>query len=823
MSAKTVFDRPTITLILESQGQTLTYHLTQSQHRLGRDRQWADLVVPDAPIWSVISSRHAVFAKEGQSYYLWDGDGEQRRSTNGIFHQHTRVGVGEGFKLADTLRLEIGQDPANKVQMFVQIQSAGTATPPPLPQQRRLNLKKLSQWPLTLGRDATNSYQHWQLNAPTVSQRHASLDRTTAGLYVLRDLNSSNGTYVNNQLLKAPYTLRNGDQIRIGPFALLYRNEILEVTDQGSQIRLDAYHLQRRVTTPHGDRLLLAGVTFVAEPGQLIGIVGGSGTGKSTLLKVLMGLTPPQAGKVLLNGQDLYQNRCAYRHQTGYVPQDDIVHTRLTVTEVLTFAAQLRLPADTDATTRHESVQRVLNQVQLTPVAQQLVADLSGGQRKRVSIAVELLANPKLFFLDEPTSGLDPGLDLSMMQLLRQLADEGRTIILVTHATSHVHLCDRLAILGRGGRLCYFGPAERACQFFSPNGSPPLGSVAEIYGILAAGEGDRAAYEWSERFRQSPDYKNYLENRLSASCAHNNTDVALGSGTPNVPAPSQQPAPNHLYQWQVLCQRQWRLMERDRLSLALNLVSVPIALLLTRFALETSPFLPQDPPSLLQAAQTLRVLFVFTCACLWVGLSSWAQALITEVPIYRRERLANLSLPAYMAAKLTLGKAMAAVQTLLITVVIVLGFGVPTGALMPWPLGVAVTSFLTLVASLSLGLLISSAVSNSDQASKVLPPLLLPQIIFAGVLFKLQGLAVILSWVTIGRWSMGAYGALINVNAMVPPPLDFGLFEPPPQPFDPSPVYDPTPTNLLLNWGVLLLHSLIYIAIATGLQRRKDR
>ncbi len=823
MPVKTVFELPTVTLTLESQGQTLVYHLTQPQHRLGRDRQWADLVVPDDPVWGVISSRHAVLVREGQIYGLWDGDGDQRRSTNGIFHEHTRVGVGEAFPLRETLRLEIGQDPSNKVQLLVQVQSAGAPTPPPLPQQRRLHLKKLSQWPLTLGREATTSYQHWQLDAPTVSQRHASIDRTPAGLYVLRDLNSSNGTYVNNQLLKGPHTLQNGDQIRIGPFGLLYRNEVLEVTDQGSQIRLDALQLQRRVATPQGDRLLLADVTFVAEPGQLIGVVGGSGTGKSTLLKVLMGLTPPQARQVLLNGQNLYQNRGAYRHQTGYVPQDDIVHTRLTVQEVLTFAAQLRLPADTDATTRQATVQRVLDQVQLTPVAQQLVADLSGGQRKRVSIAVELLANPKLFFLDEPTSGLDPGLDLSMMQLLRRLADEGRTIILVTHATSHVHLCDRLAILGRGGRLCYFGPPERACQFFSPRQSAPLSSVAEIYGILASGEDDRTAYEWSQRFRQSPDYKHYLENRLSVSRSQDNTDVALGTGAPEGSALGQQPAPNHFYQWRVLCQRQWCLMGRDRLSIALNLVSVPIALLLTRFALETSPFLPQDPPPLLQAAQTLRVLFVLTCACLWVGLSGWAQALITEVAIYRRERLANLSLWAYMAAKLTLGKLMAGVQALLITVVLILGFGLPQGALLPWPVGVAITTFLTLVASLSLGLLISSTVTNSDQASKVLPPLLLPQIIFAGVLFKLSGLAVLLSWLTIGRWTMGAYGALVDVNAMVPPPPDFGLFEPPPQPFEPSPVYEPTLTNLLLNWGMLVVHSVIYGAIATGLQWRKGR
>ncbi|MFN4280580.1 ATP-binding cassette domain-containing protein [Thermosynechococcus sp.] len=814
---KTVVDLPTVTLTLESQGKTLTYTLTQPEHRLGRDRQWADLVVPDDPLWAVISGRHAVFRQQGATYYLWDGDGHQRRSTNGTFYNHCRIGIEEGFALGETLRLEIGQDPKNKVQLLVQIQFSETATPPPLPQQRRLVLKTLKEWPLTLGRAASHSYQHWQLEAPTVSLRHASIDRTAAGLYVLRDLNSSNGTYVNDKLLKAPHTLRNGDQIRLGPFVLLYRHETLELTDQGSHIRLDAWGLQRWVKTPTGDRPLLHEVALVAEPKQLIGIVGGSGTGKSTLLRVLMGLDPLQEGQVRLNGLNLHHNLATYRPQIGYVPQDDIVHPRLTVAEVLHYAAQLRLPADTDAQNRRAAVQCVLEQVQLTGTEHQLVVSLSGGQRKRVSIAIELLANPKLFFLDEPTSGLDPGLDFLLMQLLRQLADQERTIVLVTHATSYVHLCDRLLVLGAGGRLCYFGPPNEARYFFSPTGDRPLDSIAEIYTLLTP---ERSA-EWSQKFRQSPDYRRYLANHLSLGETSESTSV-LGTERRFPPEVlPQRPAPPHLYQWQVLCRRQWQLLWRDRLSLALNLISVPVALLLTRFAVDRSPFVPQDPPGLLQAAQTLRILFVLTCACLWVGLSGWAQALVTEVAIYRRERFANLSLWAYMAAKLTLGKGIALGQTLLITLVAVLAFGLPKGALLPWPVGFGLTTFLTLVAGLCLGLLISAAVTNNDQASKILPPLLLPQIIFAGVLFKLRGAATALAWLTIGRWAMGAYGALIDVNGMVPPPLDFGLFEPPPQPFDPTPVYAPTWGNLLLNWGMLVFHSLIYVGVATYLQGRK--
>lgn len=544
---KTVVDLPTVILTLESQGKTLTYSLTQPEHRLGRDHQWADLVVPDDPLWSVISSRHAVFKQQGATYYLWDGDGHQRRSTNGTFYNQRRIGIEEGFALGETLRLEIGQDPKNKVQLLVQIQFSATASPPPLPQQRRLVLKTLKEWPLTLGRQASNSYRHWQLDAPTVSLHHASIDRTSAGLYVLRDLGSSNGTYVNAKLLKGPYTLRNGDQIRIGPFVLLYHHETLEIRDQGSHLRIDAWGLERRVKTPAGDRALLQEVAFVAEPRQLVGIVGGSGTGKSTLLKVLMGLDPPQEGQVLLNGLNLHRHLASYRHQIGYVPQDDIVHARLTVAEVLNYAAQLRLPADTDAQNRRAAVERVLEQVQLRGTEHQRVASLSGGQRKRVSIAVELLANPKLFFLDEPTSGLDPGLDFLLMQLLRQLADQERTIVLVTHATSHVYLCDRLLVLGPGGRLCYFGPADEARQFFSPTGDRPLNSVAEIYALLTP-ENSAA---WSQKFRQSAHYQRYLASHLSIGPHYESTSVLGAESRPNAETPPQQPAPPHLYQWRV--------------------------------------------------------------------------------------------------------------------------------------------------------------------------------------------------------------------------------------------------------------------------------
>lgn len=820
---------------LHHRSDSLQFSLTQPEHRLGRDPTWADFPIPDLPQWSVVSSRHALFRKESQGYRLIDGDG-QRRSTNGLFYQKTCVGLDQGLMLTEPMELEIGQDPQNLIRLHYIPVDPLRPDPPPQPGQRRLDFKQMPAWPIILGREPGPGYNTFALESATVSRHHADIDRTGAGLYILRDRGSTNGTYVNDQKITGPHTLSQGDKIQIGPFVLLYYNHSLELVDRGEQIRLDAQNLQRRIQIGSQERIILANVSIVIEPGQLVAIVGGSGAGKSTLMGALLGIVPLTSGLVLLNGSNLQQNFDTYRAEIGYVPQEDIIHSGLTVAEVLRYACQLRLPPDTQPQEIQGVIGRVLEQVKLTAVQGNLVAQLSGGQRKRVSIAVELLANPKLFFLDEPTSGLDPGLDKELMGLLRNLANQGRTIILVTHATSNIEGCDRLVFMGRGGRLCYFGPPAEAMPFFNlPDRDWKY--FADIYLTLEQGvteaERQRTAFDWSERFRASGLYQTYIGDRLSMGNQGENTATfALSSsggssGAKAAPRQGQDRAlglrPQVWRQFLTLCQRQWQLLRRDRLSLGINLLSAPLAILFIVLALDSQPFAPQESADLMQAPQALRVLFVFTCASLWVGLASSTQTIIRETPIYARERLANLSAFAYLGSKVGVASGVAIAQSLIITLAIMVGFRFPAPALIPWPLGVMITSFLTLLASISLGLLISSAVKNVDQASKVLPPILLPQIIFSGILFKLSGPVSALSWLMIGRWSVGAYGSLVNVNDLVPEQPDFALFDPPPLPFDPSPVYDPTWGNLFLNWGLLLLHTLIYLGLTLFQQWRKDQ
>ena len=348
-------------------------------------------------------------------------------------------------------------------------------------------------------------------DSPVVSRCHATISQHPDGSYNIQD-RSTNGTFVNEQRVTGSVKLKSGDRVRIGPFTLIYQDGILELADRGNQIRLDATHLIRQVSDKTGQlRTILSNVSLSIEPGQLVALVGGSGAGKSTLMKTLLGIEPTTSGAVYLNGDNLRQHFDLYRSHLGYVPQDDIIHRDLTVEEVLSYACKLRLPPDTQVS---PVVYRTLDQIKLTHVAQTFIRDLSGGQRKRVCIGVELLADPKLFFLDEPTSGLDPGLDREMMRLLRELADQGRTVILVTHATANLEVCDRVAFMGRGGVLCYFGTPTAALEFFGLP-SHDFKYFADIYLTLDRGntkqEIEANILEWADRFQQAAAAPVYLQ------------------------------------------------------------------------------------------------------------------------------------------------------------------------------------------------------------------------------------------------------------------------------------------------------------------------
>lgn len=765
-------------LELNNQGQTFRFNLCHPKHILGREPNSADLVVPQD--WELVSRVQAVLYKEGQEYRIYDGNG-QKASSNKLYINHSLITASQGYLLTHGVEIHISQNP----QQLIQIRYFNSTTSNVInsPQQKSISLKQKS---VLIGRDP---HANLYLDAPIISRRHAIIDSDHQGRYILHDY-SSNGVFVNGQQVIGKAILNDGSNIRIGPYTLVIRDDNLEILDQGNYIRLEAYNL----TLETNGKRRIDDLSFPIEPGQFVALVGGSGAGKSTLMRTLLGVEKTTQGIVYLNGQDLQKNFNLYRTQIGYVPQDDIIHRELTVAEVLTYAAKFRLPADINL---QEVVEKALTAIKMDHRRHALISDLSGGQRKRVSIGVELLADPKLFFLDEPTSGLDPGLDKQMMQLLKDLAhQDGRTVILVTHATANITECDRIVFLGIGGKLCYFGTPSDALHFFQ------VRDFADIYIKL---EAEEEVSKYVSKFYQSRYYQQYIANQLNS-----------GIQSPLI---ATEPKRKKISFWQqslLLTQRSGQLLLRDKINFILALLTAPIGIFFMALAMqEQEPFVSDSNSDPGLASLALRVLFVFTCAGLWVGFSSSLQEIVKESAIYLRERLVNLGLLAYLGSKVAILSGLAILQTILILCVILIGFKSPNPELISWHLGLLITSFLTLFASFSLGLLVSAISKNSSQANSTLPLLILPQIIFSGVLFKTEDfISKLLSWLTLSRWSIGAYGTILNVNDMVSESIPGG--------FKSTPVYDPTWENLSLNWGILILHAIIYLLLTLGLQKRKD-
>src|SRR6185369_2939837 len=275
---------------------------------------------------------------------------------------------------------------------------------------------------------------------------------------------------------------------------------------------------------------------------EFIGLMGSSGCGKSTLMDALNGLRPSTTGNVFVNDLDLYQNFNALRRSIGYVPQRDILHDVLTVERTLHYAAKLRLPKGTSGDLRRNIVGEVIDTVGLNEQRHTPFGQLSGGQQKRLSLAIELITKPSFIFLDEPTSPLDPETTENMMMLFRRLADEGRIVVMVTHRFEKFELMHQVAILTKGGRLAFFGPPHEAMNYFQCH------EPAEIYRRIAAREPD----EVSRTFQSSPLYQRYVSERIAEAQEIAHTTGQLGADKAAQRSTDRRPS---LGQWLTLTRR----------------------------------------------------------------------------------------------------------------------------------------------------------------------------------------------------------------------------------------------------------------------------
>jgi ABC transport system ATP-binding/permease protein len=589
-----------------------------------------------------------------------------------------------------------------------------------------------------------------------VSRWHAELRPSTDG-HRLVDMASPNGSHVNGRRVTTA-ELAEGDVVGIGHALLQYgRGRLTAYLDTGD-ITFEARALS--VTAPGGVRLL-ADVSFALPGGCLLAVIGPSGAGKSTLLRALTGQRPADSGVVHYDGRDLYANYDELRQRIGLVPQDDILHPQLTVHRALRYAARLRFPAESTDAEREGRVAEVMAELDLTGQAELRISRLSGGQRKRVSVALELLTRPSLLFLDEPTSGLDPGLDKAVTEQLHDLAHGGRadgggrTVVVVTHSVAHLDLCDRVLVMARGGRTAYFGPPAAALQHFG------LPDFAAVFQALNQDRGT----EWADRFAASRTFDRNVGATLSMPA------VARPPAAPDARGPRQQPRRT---QFATLCRRYLAVIAADRAYLV-SLAVLPAVLSLLARAVPGTDGLSVAAGG----TRPRQLLLILVLGAALMGSAASVRELVKERPIYQRERAAGLSLTAYLGSKLAVLSVIAALQAVVLTLLATLGQpGVDHPLVLHWPTGdivVAVTA--VAVVAMAVGLLVSALIPNADRGMPLLVVIVMAQLILCGGLFPVRGRAVLeqLSWVAPSRWGYAMGAATLDLGRL-PPPTDDPLW-----------------------------------------------
>ena len=592
-----------------------------------------------------------------------------------------------------------------------------------------------------IGRDPLNEME---ISHPVVSRFHAEI-KLRQGSHVLSDLDSRNGTFVNGQAITGSHVLRVGDTIRIGPARLIFNpDETLVKTNEEGNLSLDALHLNKRIG--HSVNLL-NDISLSIRAREFVVIAGVSGGGKSTLLDALNGFRPATSGMVLVNGTNLYRNFNAYRSEIGYVPQRDIVHMELTVEQALEFAARLRMPADTNRAERKARIYEVLQELGLEHRRHVPIRSLSGGQIKRISIGVELLTKPSLFFLDEATSGLDPGTEGELMQLLRELADQGRTILLVTHATENVTLCDQVVFMAQGGNLAFFGPPLQAPNYFG---------VERFNQIYRKVDQELSPEQWQQQYLVSPQFQKYVTTRQQAIVR---TASSEGAQPPHQPPPGAQV--KRISSWRqflILSQRNLAILLRDRTSLILMLAVAPILGLLDFFAWPQRIFDTTEG----SVNTVITMLFITTLIAVMVGSLSTMREIVKEQDIYRRERIIGLQIVPYVLSKVWVGVLLALYQAAIFLLFKVLTVDIPTAS--DVLLKVYVTLVLITIGGMMMGLLASALSPNQNVTPLIVLILLVPQILFGGSLLPINTLGPagkVLNQMTLTKWP---FEALITIT-----------------------------------------------------------
>jgi len=773
-------------------------------YRIGRDPE-ADICVADPRV----SWQHAILSQQDGGWLLQDSG-----STNGTFVDRQRVrqiaitgdcairlghpddgpllscsmtavedgAGGPAVVQAATARWQPDQPAAGHVaaplpDIRPQSRSDGSSRSPSavmsLPTRR-----------LRIGRAADNDIVVSDLS---VSRYHAELRRASRGGFEIVDMDSHNGTFLNGQrVTSAPVT--EADLIGIGPATFrLVAGELQEFIDTGD-ISLAATNLTVRLP---GGKVLLDQVSFALGERCLLGVIGPSGAGKSTLLGALTGISPATDGSMFYDGRDLYKHYAELRHRIGLVPQENILHTQISARRALGYAAELRFPRDTTKAERRRRIDEVLAELSLTRHADTRTSALSGGQQKRVNVALELLTKPSLLFLDEPTSGLDPGLDKSVMEMMAELAHDGRTVIVVTHSVANLNLCDRLLVLVPGGKVAFFGPPADGLRHFAKPG------WAEVFQAFEAEPGR----DWASEFRRSRYYAQYIAPDLNNS---------PGQARRAALAPPPPATRNRLAQLSTLCRRYISVITSDRVYIGV-LGILPLVLGLLIRAVPS----PQGLTGT-NNADAVSLLLVLTVGACFAGAANAVWELVKERSIYSRERAAGLSAGAYLMSKLLILGLISAVQAAVMLAIGLTGRPLPAhgAALYNLPLVELLIAMAALaIASMTLGLLVSAIVNTTDKALPLLVVAVMAQVVLSGGIFPLHGKTGLeqISWLSPSRWGFAATASTANLNQIEPPPVPQAAASGAAVPADP--LWNHTLSTWVTDVAMVLLLALVFALI----------
>lgn len=667
---------------------------------------------------------------EGSAAGLWVGGRQQPKSR---IDAATSAHLGNPFSGAPEVKLTL-RAPER------------TAAPPPPPAAAGSSANSLR-----LGRGAGNDVA---ISDVLASRRHAVL-RLSGQQVLVEDLGSLNGTFLNGRRVSGEAAAQPGDRLTIGNtdyrIALVDSSLSVERVPDGEGLRLDSVGYEIR--DGRKAKALLRGVDFASAHGRLLAVIGPSGAGKSTLMSVMTGANRPTSGSVRFDDQDINKNYEALRTRIGFVPQEDILHRTLTVRQALEFAARLRLPPDTTAAERRDRIDNVLAQLGLAEHAGTKVSRLSGGQRKRASVALELLTEPSLLILDEPTSGLDPAMDKQVMDTLRQLANAGRVVVVVTHNVANLGVCDQVVLLAKGGLPAYAGRPDTILSHFR-------------------------AEDWAGVFKKAseePDelYGNFrmLNPAVSQPGAHLQTSVAPAAAAKATPSTSP------LKQLRAITTRQLFLLWADK-GYFIFLTLLPIVL--GGLALVVPGTKGFGTPTLKEIGEPSQLLVVLIFGSAFMGMALSARDLVSERAIFRRENAVGLRPGPYLLAKSMVCVVVCLIQSAVMTGIVLLGKPAPENHLFSDIPGLEIFFAIALTACVCsfLGLAMSAWVQTSEQVMPLLVVTAMAMLVLAGGLIPVTGRTGLeqVSWFSPTRWGYALGVQSIDLKTLVPTTEDDWLW-----------------------------------------------